>query len=239
MKRIFLFSLLIAHGTLYAQEVTRPFERFFEAGILLGVTNYSGDIAENSIELKQTRPGFGIYGRYHLSPQWGAKGHVYFGSIAGDDKNSESRQSRSVKFSTSIFEIGLVGEWKPLGRNRITETGLHAFHFTPYLFGGVGVTFANPEAEYYGPEERRDAVLRVPFPEPGLKKTFLTTPVGLGLRLDIDDRWIIGAEGGWRPVYNDYLDGVSVNGDPEDNDWYYFLGVTVSIVLEKRTPGNL
>lgn len=239
MKRAFLFCLLLAQMNVQAQEAGRPFNRFLEAGILLGLTNYSGDLAENAIELPQTRPGFGIYGRYHLSSKWGVKSHLYFGSLAGDDKNSETRQERSFRFKTSILEFGTVAEWKPFGKDRISETGLHLVHFTPYVFAGAGVTFADPDAEYYGPESRRESYVRTPFPERGLQKTFFTTPVGLGLRLDIADRWIIGAEGGWRPVYADYLDGISLNGDPDDNDWYYFLGVTASLVIGRGSGGTL
>ncbi len=47
-------------------------------------------------------------------------------------------------------------EWHLFGRDRFSETGLHNFFITPYLFGGVGVTFADANAEYYGPPERRD-----------------------------------------------------------------------------------
>lgn len=236
MKRLLLFGLLsfTSISLTNAQGRFKP-DRFLEVGVLLGLTNYSGDIADTYIELAETKPGFGFYTRYHANPKWGVKGHFYLGSISGDDKNAPTRRQRYFSFETNLLEIGLVGEWKPFAKTRQSKTGIHMFYFTPYLFGGVGFTFANAEAKYYGPAERRNEVLRVPLPEEGLRTTFITTPVGIGLRADIAERFIIGAEGGWRPVYSDHLDGISLNGNPDKNDWYYFVGITFSLVMSGKS----
>jgi hypothetical protein len=223
MKKILLFILLVPAVALAQRKETR---NFLEVGAMLGLTSYSGDLVTGPVELNETQLGYGIFGRYHFTNKISAKVHVYSGSITGDDANSKSLQTRSIRFSTSILELGAVGEYKFLGRDRISETGLHVFHFTPYVFAGAAFVIADPEAEYYGPPERAPEL-----PEPGLTKNFISTPVGIGLRVDYADRYILGAEGGWRPVYNDGLDGVSINGNPDNNDWYYFLGLTFSFVV--------
>ena len=238
MKRLFLFCLISSLLAPAAQAQKNP-NRFLEIGVLLGLTNYSGDIAESSIEFATTKPGFGIYGRYHLNRLFGVKTHVYFGSIKGDDKYSDNRKNRFFRFESSLTEVGAVFEWKPLGKERVSGTGLYTKNFTPYLFAGVGVAFANAEAEYYGPEDRRNDVLRIPLPEEGLKTTFITTPVGVGLRADFFDRFILGGEFGWRPVYSDHLDGIAINGNPDRNDWYYFFGLTLSMVLSSTNDNTL
>ncbi|GAB4491937.1 MAG: DUF6089 family protein [Saprospiraceae bacterium] len=216
-----LFAVLTLH-TLPAQQIT-----YFETGFLLGLTNYSGDLAGSAIELSETQPGYGLYFRYHFSPHFSTKAHLYSGSISGDDANSPTLRSRKIKFSTSIIEFAAVGEWQIFGKERYSNTGIHNFFITPYLFGGLGLTFADAKAEYYGEPGPEAPSL----PEEGLSKRFLLVPVGVGVRADILDRLVLGAEFGWRPVFSDDLDGIKQNGNPEKGDWYYFTGLTISFIL--------
>ncbi len=198
---------------------------------MLGITSYSGDVTAKRIDLQEIRPGYGAFVRYYASKHFAFKGHVYGGTISGDDKYSTTKAPRSFKFGTSIFEVAATMEYHLFGRDRFTGTGLHNFFITPYVFAGAGVTFADANAEYYGPPERRDDFLKVPLPEEGLKKIFPLVPVGGGIRLDFYERFIFGVEGGFRPVFSDDIDGVSKNGNPKQNDWYYFFGATISYVL--------
>lgn len=203
---------------------------YFETGFLLGLTNYSGDVAESAIEIKETQPGYGLYFRYHFSKHFAAKAHLYSGSISGDDANSPTLSYRKLRFSTSIIEFGAVAEWHILGKERYTNTGIHNFFMTPYLFGGLGLTFADAKAEYYG-DPGSEYAPQYPIPEEGLQDKFLLAPIGIGLRADILDRLVLGAEFGWRPVFSDDLDGIRQNGNPNKGDWYYFTGLTLSFIL--------
>ncbi len=232
MHKITLLLCLLSSLHLNAQR--NADNRYFEAGFLFGFTNYSGDMVEKRIELSETHVGYGAYGRYHLSPHFSMKAHVYTGSISGDDANSSVRKQRSLRFSTNIVELGLVGEYNFGRRNRFTDTGIHNFSLTPYIFAGFGATFANAEAEYYGPADQLNENLKVPLPEEGLTDRFLLVPMGVGLRADISEAFVLGLEGGWRPVFSDDLDGVRYNGNPESGDWYYFAGVTASFVISNN-----
>lgn len=223
-----LLPLLFA--LLSLQTISAQRESYFETGFLLGLTNYSGDVAEASIELSETQPGYGLYFRYHFSRHFAAKAHIYSGSIAGDDANSPTLSYRNLKFSTSLIEFGAVAEWHILGKERYTNTGIHNFFMTPYLFGGLGYTFADAKAEYYG-DPASEYAPQYPLPEEGLKDKFILVPVGIGVRADILDRLVIGAELGFRPVFSDDLDGISQNGNPDKGDWYYFTGLTISFIL--------
>jgi hypothetical protein len=53
----------------------------------------------------------------------------------------------------------------------------------------------------------------------------------VGVRADILDRLVLGAEFGWRPVFSDDIDGIRQNGNPAKGDWYYFTGLTISFIL--------
>lgn len=208
----------------------RDYPHYLEAGVMLGITSYSGDITAKRIDLQEIRPGYGAFVRYHLSRHFALKGHVYGGAISGDDKYSSTKAPRSFRFGTSIFEVATVLEWHLFSRERFSDN----FFIAPYGFAGIGITFADAEAFYYGPPDLRDKFLVVPIPEAGLKSTFLLTPIGGGIRFDFHNNLIFGVEGGFRPVYSDDIDGVSQNGNPKRNDWYYFFGATASFVLNGR-----
>jgi hypothetical protein len=56
--------------------------------------------------------------------------------------------------------------------------------------------------------------------------------MGVGIRVDITKKLVLGVEAGARPIFSDRLDGVRINGDPQNDDWYYFGGATVSFNLD-------
>jgi len=229
MQYRFLILLLLLSTLASAQG--RSKHRYLEVGFLFGLTNYSGDIAEKRIEISETKPGYGAFLRYQVSPKFSVKAHMYSGSIAGDDKNSTTLKERNFRFSTALTEFGAVAEWHVFGKARYNSTGVQRISFSPYLFLGVGATFASAEAEYYGPPDKRNEYLRVPFPEDGLRSRFILAPMGAGFKVNILERFCLGADLGWRPVFSDDLDGVHYNGSPKYSDWYYFLGLTASFIV--------
>lgn len=228
MKYRVLILLLLLSTFVSAQ---RKSNQYLEVGFLFGLTNYSGDIAEKRIEFAETQPGYGAFVRYQITPKFSVKAHMYSGSISGNDKNSATHKDRNFRFSTSITELGAVAEWHMLGKARYNSTGLRNVNLSPYLFAGLGATFASAEAEYYGPIDKRNEYLRVPFPEDGLSSRFLLVPMGIGFKASILDRFSLGTDLGWRPVFSDDLDGVHFNGNPKKGDWYYFLGLTASFIV--------
>lgn len=228
MKQIAVLLLLLPALKITAQ---RQLTHFLEAGAMLGVTSYSGDISARRIDLQELRPGYGVFARYFLAPHLAVRGHLYGGAISGDDKYSSVKAPRSFRFGASIFEVAASLEWHLFSRDRSPGAGVRNFFISPYVYAGAGITFADANAEYYGPPERRDDFLVVPIPEEGLRKRFPLAPVGGGIRLDFYERFIVGLEGGIRPVFSDDIDGVSKNGNPKRNDWYYFFGATISYVF--------
>ena len=159
------------------------------------------------------------------------KGQFNAGSVYGDYKHSDDRGPRQFRVKGPLLEVSAVLEYAPLHFSFESAAG-NEFHFFPYLFFGAGGAFVKPKVEYYGPPEGAATYIKTPFPEEGeAQRTLFCTPVGLGLRININQRITFGIDGGWRPVYSDLLDGVSQNGNPEANDWYYFGGITASYYL--------
>lgn len=228
MKYRFLF--LVFALSIFKLNAQLSKGRFTEAGFMFGSINYSGDVAERNIELKETRLGYGFFVRHHFNPHLALRAHVYTGTITGDDANT-NKATRSYRFSAALFEGAMVGEWTLFPSDKLTKTGLFIPRVRPYLFAGVGYTNAQPKAEYYGPEDRRNEFLKIPLPEEDLQTRFWVAPFGLGLRADVNEYVLIGFDAGFRPVYSDDLDGMKVNGNPDKNDWYYFFGLTFSVIL--------
>jgi len=236
MKYLCLFLFLFFALSLLAQTNEKPYQRYWETGVLLGTVNYSGDIAEKHLYLSETRLGYGAFGRYFTSNKFSWRANIYAGSITGDDANSKDPfvLPRSFRFRTNLLELGIGGEWHMLGKDRYSNTGIHQHFISPYLYLGVGGVLSSVKVEYYGSPEDRNKYVVQPLPEKKSRQQFLIPTMGFGLRADISESLVIGAEFGLRPMFSDYLDGVSLNGNPEKKDWYYLGGVTLSYIFKKQ-----
>ncbi|MFN0214835.1 MAG: DUF6089 family protein, partial [Saprospiraceae bacterium] len=240
----FLILILVFSQGLNAQ-TNYSKAHFFELGLMAGFSNYSGDLSEGTIELSQSRPVYGAFARYHLSPSLFLKSQFSAGRIYADDKYSETRADRQFRVNGPLMELSTVLEYSPLDFGYENSSG-EQFYFFPYLFVGIGGTFVKPELTYYGPPEKEAAYVKTPFPEGGKAQRLLfCAPMGLGLRFNLKSRTTLGLEFGARPAFSDLLDGVSENGNPKAKDWYYFGGITASYYLgqpwEKRNsdlPGK-
>jgi len=222
MKLIYFVLLLAFPCFLQAQ---RNFDRNtgrFEVGLLGGATHYSGDITQPHIELMQTRTAFGVFGRYHLNYAFSARVQAIAARYWGDDKTSKDRKPRQFRTSGPINEFSAVLEYQPWHIGEEAKFGMTRFWY-PYVFAGVGYALTSSKVEHYGPDADKAIYIKTPLPEGGVtKRNFVTTPIGGGLRATFNAKFSVGFELGWRPVYSDLLDGVSLNGNPEENDWYHF-----------------
>lgn len=228
---LFLFSAI----NLSAQMGYKPNQRLFEAGFLFGMTNYSGDLTDKSIQLSETKLGYGLFARYMSSAHFAIRGHFLSGSISGDDANSKSQEfkRRSFRFDANFYELGLCAEWHVLGRGKVSATGDSPRFIAPYLYLGIGGGISDPVTSYYGSPNDQDLFFLAPFPEITAAQPFLLLPMGLGVQTGLNDRLLLGLEFGWRPTFSDKLDGVRLNGNPDNNDWYYFGGLSLSYILSK------
>ena len=227
-KHLLWCCILLFVQTYLAAQISRN-AGHTELGIGLAATNYSGDIAEPNLEIPQTRIGGQLFIRHQLHPLLLTRGQVFGGFLAGDDRHSPVHAGRNFKFSTRLLELSGLLEFA-LGTYEYDPVfSSSSLYISPYLFAGIGATFIRSEVTYYGPESRRDYFIRTPIPEGGTdRQTLLVTPLGLGLRVILQKQLVFGLEAGARPSYSDLLDGVSQNGNPDEGDWYYSLGLTCS-----------
>ena len=228
MKLILSLCLLLIAPVILVAQAT------WEIGISGGATAYSGDVnAERFFDLESTEIGYGLLVRRHLSPVFAFRFNYLGGKIAGDESRFPEpswRAERAFRFHTAFHETSLLFEWDIFGRHRRNEWRFRKI-FAPYVFAGAGYALFKPETDYndspeLNPSVPADRILKD-------KNYRLNTPlpvlhVGGGFKWDIGRYWLLGFEIGLRPTFSDRLDGVYASGNPDNNDWYAFGGITLS-----------
>ncbi len=220
MKKILLRVYLILVA--YFLCALPLFAQFGELGIGIGATNYKGDLAKMP-HLLSTRIGGELFYRLNLGDavSWRIGGMI--GLLSGDDElsNDPFQQARAHSFSGSVIELNTVLEY-----HFFTFRARKDFpKYSPYLFGGI----AAAHLSINGNPEPDDDVPELPFINPVL-------PFGVGIKKVLNPRFILAAEFGTRLTFTDYLDRVSTpdnvtkfrRGNPETNDKYYFLSLSLS-----------
>ncbi len=211
-----IFLGLMAH----AQQV--------EIGLLLGASNYSGDLSNESILMKETHMSGSVFGRYNFSPKFAVSGSFGYGRVSGDDKNftSEKRtyvlkqavtenfefnKYRNLNFYSDVYEFSVHAEYNFLPNNLNSYT---ARQFVPYVFVGLGIFNFNPKSTFNGKVIELQPLATIGQGSTtynDTKKyplTALCLPIGLGFRQKIGDDFFLGFEAGVRFTNTNYLDDV-------------------------------
>lgn len=189
------------------------YSQYWEAGIMLGGSNYHGELNDGIVKLSETKPATGAIIRYNLNPWLTLKANFYYGAISGSDKNSKStaNQLRNLSFKSSMLDIGLQTEINLTGY----KSGHPVYKSSPYLFFGLSVFRFNPKAEYAGTWY---ALQPLCTEGQGTTKyndrekyslTQIAVPIGAGWKKALNRFWNVGIEIGIRATFTDYLDDVS------------------------------
>lgn len=186
-----------------------------EVGLIGGITYYLGDI-NPGIHFLASRPAYGGVARVNLNSRWTVKAEVVRGEIRGNDARGTTNDKRGLGFESKITDVGASAEFNFFDYT----TGSRKNILTPYIFGGVGMVFYNPE--YNGIDlrslgtEGQNAGFdgRSPY-----GKVTFTIPFGLGIKYSINRRLGLTAEWGMRKTFSDYLDDVSTT--------YYLNGTQI------------
>lgn len=177
-----------------------------DAGILLGVSTYEGELTPRSLgtQLQQLGPSAGAFGRYQFSPYTALRVQYQFMQIEGADADRQSSRERNLSFFSDLHEVGVALEFYPLSTDR---------RISPYVsIGGAAVAY-NPKTI--------SSVGEVALREIGTEGQGIegfgakygrwagALPLGLGLRADLSPRLILGVEAVGRVTNTDYLDDLS------------------------------
>lgn len=209
-----LLLLLSLPAGLFAQESD-------ELGLLVGATAYSGDLAPSPFAAQRINVAVGGFYRRMFDPKIGIKASINYARFRADrlDVPEFNNPRENIELKLGLVEITAQVEWHPLGGPRFNNVDVLEKNWTPFVAAGLGVAFG--EAQLDTPPEFTDQ-----FPEDDDKNLFLVVPLVGGIRFDVSRVSTLSIELGARAVFSDYLDGVSVYGDPDNSDWYWIGGIS-------------
>lgn len=219
-----LALLTLTSFSVTAQQITKP---KYEMGIRLSSLIYQGDLAPAAAgSYKSLELGAGIFATRIIDWNWSVRLSADYGKMKGADSlYAESwRKQRRFSFSTSFLEVAAQMTYT-IGDN------YQANRLQPYVFVGAGASFlsvkrdfSNSDPAYFAIRDwaanglRQDSSTAPP-------KTCLVFPVGAGFRVGIGDYMSVFAEGTYRLMSTDYLDGFSKSANPSLLDHYTNLSV--------------
>lgn len=251
------YSFLPKEETLYFADTARHFENATELGLALGTLRYFGDLSSDGLSnTKGLKPATGLFVRRHVIPQVALRGNVLFGKISAKDRDytdPDWRQARNYAFETSITEFSVQAEWDILGKKRFRRVDTVNYELdryrqiaqinkfkpmlAPYLIVGGGFVFSKAKTTYDQLYLETSGLLSQAVEDLRIgseKQGEATLTFGGGVNIDLSKTWLIGLEAGARPSVSDYLDGVSLSGNPNKPDWYWFAGLNIAVRLGKK-----
>jgi OOP family OmpA-OmpF porin len=211
-----------------AQTAKTPFHQRWEVGLQAGVSQGQTDFVDFGIN--ELNPGGGLLLRYHLDDIAALRLNVLYAEISGDDAQDTKFAPRGFSFSAPLTEASLMFELDLLGKRRWDEKDSFKKIISPYIFGGAGYAFTKPYTNY---NEANNTPIRdaINLDKLHMYDGHFVVPMGVGIKADLNENWVIGVEAGVRLLFNDYLDGVSNSGNPRKNDTYTLTSVTATYRL--------
>ena len=209
--------------------------RRYEVGGGLGLTQTFGDIGGTpekanwfglrDIKFSESNIAAGLYAKYKIDPSYSVTVQTTYAQGQGNDLNS--RNVRGREYKTRFVEFGVQGEFFLIGEEKNVRSAsmynrrgmLNNFRsFSMYGFLGLNGLYFMPEfSGSPGSLEQSGDNFS------GFSKFTFSVPFGVGVRYILDDRWVAGAELGYRWTATDYLDGFTQERFSKFNDVYYIL----------------
>lgn len=189
-----------------------------ELGFGIGTLTYSGDLVRN-YNFKYSRPAATVLYRSNINKIVSFRASITGGKLQASEKPIDAfGAKRDASFDIFLLEGSMGIEYHFLN----WKDGRYPMRFTPYLFGGLALFgFSGNDTK---PAEYSNVQMAIPF--------------GGGFKYIVNPRWYVAIEFGVRKTFFDYLDNVSDfkdqtqknyrYGNPNDNDNYYFLGITLT-----------
>lgn len=227
MKKFFLAVLvLLTIGSIHAQ-------RGWEAGGLVGVSHYFGDLNSN---FRLTDPGkaLAVAARFNFNERVCLRFSGNYGEVSAYDSDSDNlfEQARNLSFQSPLLEANAQFEFNflPYFHGSSNE------FFTPYVLAGLSTVYYNPMTEYNGDlVELRELGTEGQFKGEEYRTTALAINYGIGLKFDINYYWSVNLELSGRRMNSDYLDDVStVYADKGDIE--QINGELAAILSDRSIP---
>lgn len=191
----------------------------WSASVLLGASTYQGDLVEKNYSAKDIGFAFGVAAHKSLNDKFSVKASVNVLRISGDDADSDARKGRGISFTNNLINFGVHVQYDILGRDRFSKSGSFSRNWTPYVSLGLAGVASNPKITAVTPANYLQA------DRDNTPKMFFSLPIGIGVKFDLTNQLNLGLEWSSNPIFSDYLDGVSLSGEPDKKDWFTSIGV--------------
>ncbi len=169
-----------------------------------GTSTYFGELA-NPGNYLDAKPNVNAGLQLYFTPRISGRAEITWFTLAGSDSKADdnSRVKRNLSFKSNNAEVAFTGAINlfPNGNRYYRRP-----YFNVYGFGGVGLLYMNPKAEYQG---KKYALQPLKTEGVDYSRIGLVIPFGLGARLKAGPNFNIALEGGYRKTFTDYLDDVS------------------------------
>ncbi|MGO2294872.1 MAG: DUF6089 family protein [Psychroflexus halocasei] len=231
MRLLILMLFIITSAVTQAQT--------YEAGLVLGGTNFVGDVGSSSFTnpsdyAKKDKFSYGAIFKWNRSPRHAFRFSIIQHRTFGYDHLSESigRQKRGYEFKNSLTEFAVGLEFN------FWEWNLHDFkrpQFVPYVSSGLNFFIA----DHLGPNEPEKELVKID------ENYNFAIPLIFGIKGAVSERFVIALEFGARYAFTDNLDGSNPQeaieideivsfGNQNMNDWYIFGGVTLTYTFGRK-----
>ena len=182
-------------------------QKGWEIGGWAGGSMYFGDL---NTDFNLSTPGFGggIMFRRNFNDRLCLKASGNYVFLRADDANSDNifERARNLSFQSNVLDFTTQFEFNFLPYVH----GDPEHFFTPYVYAGITVFSFNPKTEFNG-----ELVELRPLGTEGQFKGEEYFAVqggfayGIGLKLDLNERWSLNFDLNGRYLFTDYLDDVS------------------------------
>ena len=203
MRRFLLFILVIFFVKTVNAQIT-------EVGIGIGYSTYFGDLNAPALgtNIEQSHPAFQIFYNYYLNRHLNTRISLGYGVVSGDDSKSqlEWQKQRNLSFQSSIVEFSGLAEYNIFGMEDIINPfvyfGFNGFHFDPKTYyEGEWVRLQPLGTEGQGlnsyPDRKKYSLIR------------MSIVTGAGIKIKVNNAFLVSLEIGLRRTNTDYLDDVS------------------------------
>ena len=216
----------------------------WEMGAGIGIAGYHGET--NQLRLGSPvfgiNPAFSLHFSKSIQKKLDLRANLFYTRITGNDAHFSEpswQKFRGISFTAPLFEFSVLGEFFPWRskqgyKSRRLKNGRS--RIDPFLAVGIGSTFANPGVIWNdgSTNEYLDPVL-AKFDKDHTQRLDFSIPLGLGACFNMTNQLGLQLEALVRPTLGDYLDGISVAGNPNKHDWFVSTQVTVIYRLGKST----
>lgn len=223
-----VFITLCGVHNMYGQKAMNN----LEFGFNLGNYIYQGDLTPAAIGSYKT-PGWGvmIFAKKQISNSFSVRANMAYATLRGDDAkytHPSWRRQRNFNFRSRVIELSGLLVWDILPK---TGTETVSSRFTPYMFGGLGLSFfktssdwGNFNQEYFAAEPNVEEGL-ITDAAHAPAKMLPVIPIGAGVKYAVNPKLSVFAESAYRFTYSDYIDGFSKAAKAFQKDSYYNISV--------------